>query len=554
MLIHIGLTFNNSDFGFHTEVEITNLAIEKIKGNEEKIKDLCKPAIADACQRWKMEAKNINSCLIYYHQFDDLNNVKEIEIYSFGDVALQKNKRPHQITLTPKPYQKRIVDFLQSQRSAVISVHMGLGKTLAVLLYLEKAKPKTVVIIAPKFVAETVWLQEAEKWNLQLQHKMIICSGTKKQRFEALQDSKNPYKIVTRDNLSDIEGWTFDIIVIDELTSFKNSQSKRLQYLNSIKSFQKIGLTGTIMANGAIDLWGQMRAVGLMRERENHFYAWRGRYFYDVMKRSKQAFSKYAIRKDYTLEDVIKPFRNNLFTLTNDDYIQMPEVEIIEHSVRLHEKEYEQYLRMSSMLMVELDGITYDIKERAKFFKLQTLCNGFIYLQNNKTNDQNDKTNDQNDEVARSEYHTKIKEVVNFVERAVNEGEQVLLFYAFVEEAQMLSEMLTKAGIKIDSAKSKNWFKRWKNFDINVLLAHPLSIGFGLNLQEECRLVVWSSVTWSMEQYLQANARVIRQGQKYPVQIHTFTAFDTVEERILKAMASKINEQKLFEKITTGME
>ena len=425
-----------------------------------------------------------------------------------------------------KNYQKRIVEFCKTTDKVILSVGMGLGKTAAVLHYINEINPESVLIVAPKRVAETVWKQEAEKWGLtELAEKMIIVSGTKKQREKAIADAMKPYKVIGRDNLKDVIGYCCDILVLDELTSFKNHTTKRSKICYGITARQKIGLTGTFTAGNLIGIWGQARAVGFFTNKQQNFWAWRATYFYDAMAGSGRKWQKWRLRKCYSIDDLIKPFQKYLFTLDSADYLEIPKVSYIRHNVELSDKEMMEYMRLKTMLHIDLDGVMLSVKEQAKFAKLQTAVNGFLY--------------DENGSAYRSAYSTKIDEVVEFVERAVGEGEKIILWYAFREEAIWLAEKLKKADIRFCSANDKRFIEKWNSDEIDVLIIHPAACGHGVNLQQGGHIAVWSSITYSLELWLQANARLIRMGQNEPVQIHTFIANNTVENYQYRSLMEK---------------
>lgn len=437
-------------------------------------------------------------------------------------------------------YQKRIVEFCKTKQSNILTVEMGLGKTSAVLHYIDYLQPKTCIIVAPKRVALTVWKQEAFKWNLStICDKMIIVSGTPKKRLESLENGEKPYKIISRDNLKDIEHYNCDLLVLDELTSFKNWESNRSQFCNSIIARQRIGLTGTFLANGAIDIYGQAVAVGAFNNSsdkviKSNFYKWRASYFRDKLAGAGLAFQKWEAI--CSLETILEPIKKNIFTLSSEDWLDIPEVEYFNHEIDLTQKEMNEYLSLQSMLHLELDGEHYSVNENAKFCKLQTLCNGFIYLPDQSS--------------VRGAFSTKLEAVADFCEQAVNEGESVLLFYAFREEAIWLSEMLKQRGLKFCSPTDSNFIQKWESKEIDILMAHPASASHGLNLQHGGRICVWSSLTYNFEYFAQANARLARQGQKKGVQIHVFSAAKTVEKNQYLSLMKKSKENNKFIEIT----
>lgn len=439
-------------------------------------------------------------------------------------------------------YQKRIVAHIEKHSHCILSVDMGLGKTAAVLSYIERHNPSSVLIIAPKRVAETTWLQEAQKWGYKCADKMTIAAGTKAKREKALRDKSKPYKVISRDNLGDASfgynGRPWDLLVLDELTSFKNVQAARTKQVLQIMANKVVGLTGTFLANGSIDIYGQVAAVGLEQKFccGLNFFAWRAMNFHDALQGSGLQFQKWTLNKGVTVETLLRPIRDQIFTLTAADYLSIPPVSSIWHKVELSRETRKAYDDLQAFLGFELDGCNLTVSEGAAFAKLQTLCNGFIY--------------NENGEAIRGKDSAKMEAVADFCERCKEEGEKVLLFYAFREEAVWLKEMLDRKKITAESVKKSGFMERWNAGEIDVLFAHPASAGHGLNLQHGGRVIAWSSLTYNYELWAQANARLARQGQMRPVQIHYFAAENTCEARVWNALQNKHKQQAEFLNIT----
>ena len=426
-------------------------------------------------------------------------------------------------------YQIRAANFIATHVNCILSVDMGLGKTAAVWSYIRDAQPDRVCIVAPKRVAENTWKQEAEKWGWSdVAERCAIVSGTPKNRKAALQDDSKPYKIVSRECVKEVQCWSFDLLVIDELTSFKNPESKRTRSVCSIKAERKVGLTGTFLANGAIDIYGQCAAVGIRFG--FNFYAWRATYFRDALQGSGLAFHKWKLA--VPLEQVLQPIADRIFTLTASDYLAIPPVSHIRHDIALDADTMAAYRDLDAFLGFNLNGDTLTVEEGAKFAKLQTLCNGFIY--------------DANGNAVRSAYSAKLTAVADFVADCRDAGEPVLLFYAFREEAIWLQELLSERGVRCESVQRAGFMERWNAGETECLFAHPASAGHGLNLQHGGRVIVWSSLTYNYEYYAQANARLARQGQTRQVQVHYFLTRDTCEPRVWTALQNKDKEQKEF--------
>ena len=446
-----------------------------------------------------------------------------------------------------REYQKRMVFRIEKEKNLILSVGMGLGKTAAVLFAINNKKPARVIIVGTKRIAETVWKQEAEAWGLtEISDKMIIVSGTAKQKKSAILNNSKPYKIICRDSLqylsflgNDEGTW----LILDELTSFKNIYTSRCKNVCAVKAEKKIGLTGTFAANGMLDLFGQAAAVGLYsvtyrrigkKEYSPEFTAWRGKYFVNANEGSGLAFPRYKLITK--MENVVNEIKDNVFTLDSNDYLQIPTVSFFKHSIILNDETQKAYLQASTMLSVNLQNETISFDEGAKFMKLQTICNGFIYEKNGIP--------------ARAAKSEKLEQVADFCESIAAENEKVLLFYAHREESIWLQELLNERKISYCTVKDKNFIEKWNGGEVDVLLANPASAGHGLNLQHGGHIIVWSSITYNFEFWAQANARLARTGQKKPVQIHVFQCKDTVEEAQYRAVTKKEKDNNEFIQLT----
>ena len=440
-----------------------------------------------------------------------------------------------------KEYQKRLANFIELKKKCIIAVDMGLGKTLSTLAWMDwycyrKSYKVKGLIIAPKRVAENNWLQEMKKFSFMcLEDIAVIVKGTALKRKLILADENYPIKIIGRDNIADIDTTIhYDFVVFDELTSYKNIKSKRYKVANKIIADYKIGLTGTLLANGAIDIYAQVEVLDIHYPHRN-FYSWRADFFRDIFKNAPVTFEKWELNVD--LDILLQPIKNNIFTLSAEDWLEIPEK--TEHIVPvvLEKEIYKNINELNSFLSTEINGKVVDIKEKAKFKKLQTMCNGFVY--------------DEDGNAIRTEKSTKLNAVVNKACEIVESNERVLIFYAYREEEAWLKEMLTEEGLKVINVKDdENFMQKWNNGEIDVLLAHPASAGHGLNLQYGGRNIIWSTLTYNYEFFAQGNARLARQGQTGNVQIYYFIASDTIEERVVSALTKKSNEQQKFVELT----
>ena len=446
-----------------------------------------------------------------------------------------------------RPYQKRIANWLCNHAHACLSVGMGLGKTASVLHFLDYTRRlyplATTLIVAPKRVAETVWMQEAEKWELwPLRANMLLVTAKNKQDA----DSNAPVKIVSRDNVGLFAGKHFDILVMDELTSFKNLKSQRTKAVLSIDADRRIGLTGTFAPNGLLDTYAQLAACGIASPDDGDYYAWRGRWFVNVNQGRAVAFPSWKPRHGTTAETALAPYLQDIITLTTEDYLQLPKMQTRTVEVDLTKEERKAYDELIATLHFSLpDGLDdFTVSEKARFAKVQTLCSGFVYDRDGDWSD---------DGVVRIKGGgAKIAEAVEFCCRAAGEGESVLLFYNYRETALWLGEELKKAGLRFASVKGSNldWLSKWNAGELDVLVANPASAGHGLNLQQGGHIVLWLELTYNYEYYAQANARLHRTGQTQPVQVWHFVAKDTVDNGVLRLLQNKDKTNKRVEAAT----
>lgn len=439
-------------------------------------------------------------------------------------------------------YQKNIANFIAKHERCILSVDMGLGKTISTLAWLNwyatrhqsyTGVPLRAYIVAPKRVAETVWKQEAEKWGLPIDVHMIVVAGTPKKRQAALMNTSCPIKVISRDNLADVQNTTVDVLVLDELTSFKSVTAARTKAVLSIRATKRVGLTGTFLANGAIDIYGQAAAVGL-GWRGLNFNAWRGTYFRDVLAGAGLQFQKW--RLNVPLEDILQPIREHVYTLTADDYLDIPPVTETTHAIDVGEDTRRAIGELDAFLSTTINGETIAFDENQKFAKLQTLCNGFVYADDGTP--------------VRGAESVKLEAVADFVADCKEAGEHVLIFYAFREEAEWLAEKLKARGVKICTPKQKGFMDKWNAGEVDCMMAHPASAGHGLNMQHGGRVIVWSTLTYNYELFAQGNARLARQGQRHNVQIHYFVADKTCEQRAVKALQTKQADQSEFLRLT----
>jgi len=431
-------------------------------------------------------------------------------------------------------YQQRAAAFLTQHPRAVLSMDMGLGKTATVIEALNRLNVRRALIVAPKRVALTVWRQEAERWNDP--HTWTVIDGSPSQRA-ALWKRKTVRTVCSYEQLAEAPTLDFEAVVFDELTRLRHVTSKRFLYALGIRTAIRWGLTGTLLPNGAIDLFGQLAALGIYQATPHtarrgktyipEFFRWRATYFEDLNAFSGLPFHRWRILPPHTLESILEPVKGQIFTLRAEDYAALPSMRTLHRPHTLSDKEAARYLDAKTLLRVETDERVIALNDKSTFQKLQTLCSGFIY-------------DPDTSHPVWSGASSKLEAVADAVCSMVGEGEQVLLFYAFRAEATYVKARLEKEGVAVITPDEKDFLDRWNSRAADVLLAHPASCGHGLNLQASgCRLLVWASLTFDLELWLQASARLHRRGQTAPVDMYVFYARGTVEEYALRALQKK---------------
>lgn len=433
-------------------------------------------------------------------------------------------------------YQTFAVQHIINHPEAGLLLDMGLGKTVSTLTAIKKLMDEylevnKVLIIAPKRVAESTWGDEIEKWEHLKGLTVSKILGSQKQRKEALKASADIYTI-NRENVvwlvSHLQGyWPFDMVVIDELSSFKSSKSARFRALRLVrpKTNRVVGLTGTPAPNGLIDLWSQIYLLDMGARLERTITAYRTKYFRPGRTNGQIVF-------DYKLnngseEAIYKQIGDICISMKAEDYLQLPER--IDRTVDVHltEKLAEQYMEFEKEQVLALeneDGDISAVNAAALSNKLLQFSNGAIYDSERNVH----------------EIHSEKLEALEEIVEAAN-GQSVLVFYSFRHDVSRIMRKLKSFHPKEIGGPED--IKAWNNGNLPLLLAHPASAGHGLNLQGGGHIIVWFGLPWSSELYQQANARLYRQGQSKPVIIHHLIAKGTMDEDVMKALGNKIDKQ-----------
>ena len=432
----------------------------------------------------------------------------------------------------PHEYQKRAIDKVVDQTHAGLCLDMGLGKTVITLtainrLMYEEFEVSRVLVIAPKRVAEDTWTREHAKWD-HLQHlKVSRILGTASQRMNALKADKDVY-VIGRDNVVWLiealaPNWPFDMVVIDELSSFKNPQAKRFRALRKVmpRVSRVVGLTGTPSPNGLMDLWAEIYLLDRGERLERTLGAYREKYF------KPGARSGYVVFKWLPVKGAEKRIRDRIsdicVSMSAADYLTLPERIDNVIPVSLSKKELATYRKMEEEQLLELgdDDMIVALNAAAVMTKLLQIANGSVYTASGAVERIHD---------AKLEA---LEEIIDTTDSPV------LVFYSFRHDLGAILGAIEGAR----TLEGPQDIADWNDGKIRVLLAHPASVGYGLNLQDGGHTIVWYGLTWSLELYQQANARLYRQGQEKPVIIHHLITEGTVDEQVMRALQAKDTSQ-----------
>ena len=440
--------------------------------------------------------------------------------------------------LTLHNYQVVAKDFIIGHPYAAVILDMGMGKTATTLsavneLMFDRFEVTKVLVIAPLRVANTVWSDEIEQWAelRHLRYSKIV--GTPKQRNVALQKDADIY-IINRENLPWLVEkcspyFKWDMVVIDELSSFKSWQSKRFKAFMAMRPYMKriVGLTGTPSSNGLMDLFAEFKVIDGGERLGRFIGEFRSRYFEEGRRNGNIVYE--YIPMDYAecqIQDKISDITISMKAL---DYLDMPELISTKKLVRMSEKEKEKYSQFKKeYVLSELDGLEVTAANAASLTnKLVQLSNGAVY----------------------SDYHTvvalheqKLDALEDILESA--NGEPVLVAYWFKHDLARIMGRLEKLKVKSRVMKTEEDIREWNKGNVPVGLLHPAGAGHGLNLQKGGHHLVWFGLTWSLELYQQTNARLWRQGQEAEtVVIQHIVTEGTIDEEILKALENKDAQQ-----------
>lgn len=425
----------------------------------------------------------------------------------------------------PHEYQKYAQNFIIENPAYALLLDMGLGKTIITLtaiwdLLFDYFEVTKVLVIAPLRVAQDTWSKECEKWEHLRELRISKILGSEKERQAALSKKAHVY-IINRENvewLCDNYKFDFDMVVIDELSSFKSSGAKRFKALRKIRPRVKriVGLTGTPAPNSLIDLWSEINLID-MGERLGRFIGkYRNEYF-QPDKRNQQVVFSYKLREGAE-DQIYSKISDICLSMKACDYLDMPERIDNIVMVQMSEDEKALYKKLEKEMVIPFEEGNIDaINAAALSNKLLQMANGAVYDEFKAVKEIHDK---------------KLEALEDLIEGA--NGKSVLIFYAYKHD----KERITK-GFDVIEISTSEEITMWNKGDIRIAIAHPAATGHGLNLQGGGSTIIWFGLTWSLELYQQANARLWRQGQKETVIIHHIVTKGTIDEQVMKALKKK---------------
>lgn len=430
----------------------------------------------------------------------------------------------------PHNYQQFATDFILNQSICCLMLDMGLGKTVITLtalwqLALDSFDVSRVLVIAPKRVAEDTWPKELAKWEHLTGLTSSLVLGSVAERKAALQRKAFLY-IINRENVAWLvknHYWDFDMVVIDELSSFKSNKAERFKAMKKVRPMvtRIVGLTGTPAPNTLLDLWPQMYLMDMGQRLGRFIGGFRDRFFLPD-KRNREIIYSYKPRKG--AEDAIYALISDIcISMKAADYLDMPERIDNRIEVSMSPKEWKLYDTFQKDMVLSIGDEELDATNAAALSnKLLQMANGAVYGEDKKVIRIHDR---------------KLDALEDLVEAA--NGKPLLVAYWYKHDLQRIKARFKNARC-IDTAKD---IDDWNAGKIPLALIHPASAGHGLNLQDGGCTIVWFGLTWSLELYQQLNARLWRQGQKHTVVIHHIVTKGTHDEDVMRALENKDTRQ-----------
>ena len=443
----------------------------------------------------------------------------------------------------PHAYQQTATQFIIDHPEAAVFLGLGMGKTIITLtaiweLLLDYFAVSRVLVVAPLRVARDTWPAETAKWDHLKGLTVSVAVGSKVDRLDALAKSAM-VTVINRENVPWLVGhygdaWPFDMVIIDELSSFKNHRAKRFTTLVKTRPYVKrwVGLTGTPVSNGLMDLWAEFRLLDGGERLGRFITRYRDRWFTPDKRNGMQVFT-YKPRPGAE-DEIYEAIADMTLSMRTTDHLQLPELTVTTYAVSLESGERRIYDRLREQMILDLGGQVIDAANAAALSgKLLQLASGAVY-----------------DETGRVvEVHSAKLDALEDLIEAAN-GQSVLVAYWYHHDLERIHARFPHAKELTTAAD----IQAWNNGQIPLGLIHPASAGHGLNLQAGGHLLVWFSLTWSLELYQQTNARLYRQGQTQPVTITHLATHNTLDGAVLKALQAKDSTQAaLIDAVTTEL-
>lgn len=481
--------------------------------------------------------------------------VNDQRVFYTPQTVIRKIHTPNGATL--RPYQVQMVEFVLKKKRAGLFVDMGLGKTLATLAAInelltngELNPTKPILIVAPIMVALDTWSREAEKWGYNIDVLVNIRLSKKKRAklFEQLDSINKPTILTTNpEQLDNIikhytdryEPFPFECVVIDELSLFKSSETKRFTNMSMLTKNVKyfIGLTGTPAPNSLLDIWSQMMLIDPANKQllSENFYKYRSHYFEpDMVNKNTGQVYKWKLKPNAD-QAIFERMRPTVIALRSEGLVDLPELTFIDEEISLPPnimkayREFEKEIRSQFQddeqeCFSTIDGDEIVVRNRAVLAsKLLQLAAGAVY------------TEDPSEPYI--VYHNaKFERLKEIVETATS---PILVFYNFKSDIERARDFIEFETLNSKDPNVRDVIRRWNNGEIPVLFVHPQSAGHGLNIQDGGHTIIWLTMTWMNEVYRQANARLHRTGQTKPVQVIHLIAQGTIDTEVIARLNDK---------------
>ncbi|CAB4136189.1 HepA Superfamily II DNA/RNA helicases, SNF2 family [uncultured Caudovirales phage] len=450
------------------------------------------------------------------------------------------NYKPHQ-------YQQHATEHIINNPAAGLFLEMGLGKTVstltAIVQLFEYCDISKVLVIAPKKVAENTWSTEIDKWSHLSHLRISKVLGTEKQRKQALQAKADIY-VTNRENVVWLTAFyglafPFDMLIIDELSSFKDAKSQRFKALRQIrpKISRVVGLTGTPAPNSLLELWPQLYLLDQGQRLGKTLTEYRTKYF---NKQEYLPFDSWKLKEEtdplvgqgYYERKIYELIADICISMKAEDYLEMPSLTYNVIKIPLPPKTQEQYDAFERTEVLKLiQAAEQDDEKKISAVNAAALTTKLLQFANGAVYDEQ--------RVAHEIHKEKLEALEEIIDTA--NRKPVLIFYSYKHDLERMH--LHLKAYKPRELKTEQDIHDWNAGRIRVLFAHPASAGHGLNLQAGGNIIVWFGLTWSLELYQQANARLYRQGQQNGVIIHLLTATETMDTDVMTALAGKAKTQ-----------